>query len=381
MDAATTRERKAPAKRVGRTRHQNTLRLSQEMLRHLPSGLVFFNRAGEVEEANPAARAALGFDRPQRMTLRAVFRDAEMIDGDGSTMGPAAALMTESYRSERILQRKTLRYTTPGGQARRLGITLFPLRHGDKTSGLICLLTDLTAIHVLEEELQRRKSLSALGEMAAGIAHEFKNALATISGYSQMLHASLPETPARAQVGKILQQVAMLNNIASEFLTFARPMNVQSEVVDLGALLRGCAEAIRVQDFPQVRIVLDFAFPAVLGDRVLLTSAVMNLLRNACEAIIQSGRGSQVWVRFGGYENEAVRILFVDDGPGVAPEVAEKIFIPFFTTKASGTGLGLAMVHKIITAHQGSVLLSDAAPGHTVFAVLLPMKPPATVGD
>ncbi|HVA64151.1 MAG TPA: ATP-binding protein [Terriglobales bacterium] len=354
---------------------QDALRLSQEVLRHLPSGIVFFDPAGRVQEANPAARAALGFEQPQGLTIAELFRDAELREPDGTVLGPAALLTADTYRSLRILQRKTMRYTTPAGLGRRLGVTLFPLRSQDPASltppGLICLLTDLTAIHALEEELQRRKSLSALGEMAAGIAHEFKNALATISGYGQMLHASLRDD-ARDQAGKILEQVAMLNNIASEFLTFARPLVLQPERVNLGHLLQQCAEAIRAQGFPQVEIALDRTFPAIAGDPVLLTATIMNLLRNSCEAIVQGGRGGRVAVQFGGWQNRSARILFMDDGPGVAPEVAEKIFIPFFTTKASGTGLGLAMVHKIVTAHQGSVLLADAAPGHTVFAVLLP---------
>lgn len=353
----------------------DAVRLSQEVLRHLPSGIVFFDSSGRVQEANPAARAALGFEQPQGLTIAELVRDAELDEPDGTHLGPAAALLADTYRSLRILQRKTMRYTTPSGLGRRLGVTLFPLRSQDPASpsppGLICLLTDLTAIHALEEELQRRKSLSALGEMAAGIAHEFKNALATISGYGQMLHASLRDD-ARDQAAKILEQVAMLNNIASEFLTFARPLVLQPVRVNLRSLMQQCAEAIRAQGFPHVEIALDRAFPAIAGDPVLLTAAFMNLLRNACEAIAHSGRGGRVAVQFGGWQSRSARILIVDDGPGISPEVAEKIFIPFFTTKASGTGLGLAMVHKIITAHQGSVLLADSAPGHNVFAVLLP---------
>lgn len=375
---------KAVAMRVaGRRPDVDAMRMSQEVLRHLPSGIVFFDRDGRVEEANPAARAALGYGNPQGMTLAQLFRNAELREPDGQSLGPAAPLMQDTYRSSRILQRKTMSYSTPGGQGRRLGVTLFPLRNEAGApgaelapAGLICLLTDLTAIHALEEELQRRKNLGALGEMAAGIAHEFKNGLATISGYGQMLRASLSEAPelaeARVQAQKILQQAAMLNNIATEFLTFARPLSVQPEPLDLTALLRRCAEAIQVQDFPRVELAIDPTFPWVAGDIGLLTAAAINLMRNACEAIAHTGAPGKVEVVCDGVHEGRVRILFRDSGPGVPPEVAEKIFIPFFTTKASGTGLGLSMVHKIITAHRGSVLLADASPGHTVFAVLLP---------
>lgn len=362
------------------------VRLSQEVLRHLPSGLVAFDAAGKVEEANPAAHAALGFRRTHGLTLEQVFRDASLLEPDGAALGAAATVLPECFASGRTLQRKLMAYTTPQGERRRLGITVFPVLHHDPDedrdrphpAGLICLLTDLTSIHALEEELQRRKNMSALGEMAAGIAHEFKNALATISGYAQMLTARL-EGDTRGHAVKIIEQAAMLNNIATEFLTFARPLEVQPERIELGRLLHYCADAIRVQDFPQVELRIEGEFPAIAGDGVLLTAAITNLLRNACEAIVQSGHGGHVEVRFTGLDHKAgrhlARIEFSDDGPGVPAALNEKIFIPFFTTKPSGTGLGLAMVHKIITAHQGSILLTDATPGHTIFTVLLPAAP------
>ncbi|HEY7839723.1 MAG TPA: ATP-binding protein [Terriglobales bacterium] len=359
----------------------DAVRLSQEVLRHLPSGLAFFDAAGNVGEANPAAHAALGFSRSHglhALSLEDVFRKAELREPDGTVLGGAAAELRAIFTSGRTLQRKLMIYFTPEGERRRLGVTACPVLRPDShpPAGLICLLTDLTSIHALEEELQRRKNMSALGEMAAGIAHEFKNALATISGYAQMLTARLEKAEAAGDAHghavKIIEQAAMLNNIATEFLTFARPLEVQPERVDLGRLLHYCADAIRVQDFPQVELRIAGEFPAVAGDSVLLTAAITNLLRNACEAIVQSRQGGHVQVSFAGWERQRARILFTDDGPGVPTELSEKIFIPFFTTKPSGTGLGLAMVHKIITAHQGSILLTDASPGHTVFTVLLP---------
>jgi len=380
MAAVLISSRKPPHRRAARrsgaagAAAPDVLRLSQELLRHLPSGIILFDDQGKVEEANPAARAALGLNEPHGLSLSQLFGAAELREPDGTLLGRAATLLEEAHSQERVLQRKTVHYTTPGGVGHRLGLTVFPLRGpeaGEPAAGMVCLLTDLTQIHAMEEELHRRRNLSSLGEMAAGIAHEFKNALATISGYGQMLHAEVPGEQ-REAVGKILEQAAMLNDIATQFLTFARPMVVQAEAVELGPLLRQCAEALQVQDFPGVEIRVSGRFPKVAGDSTLLTSALINLLRNACEAITLSRRGRRVEVRFGGWQGGSARILFVDDGPGVDPIVADKIFIPFFTTKPSGTGLGLAMVHKIITAHQGSVLLADSAAGHTVFELLLP---------
>lgn len=373
---ATGVERRAGGERRQGIDDHDALRLSRDMLRHLPSGVVYFDRGGLVREANPAARIALGFGSPHGLRIREVFREAEMHEPDGSLLGRAADLIAEAYHSPRTLQRKTLHYSTPGGDRRRLGITVCPLQSPSGTSGIICLLTDLTAIHALEEELQRRRNLSALGEMAAGIAHEFKNSLATISGYAQMLDASLAETEDREHVRRILEEVSTLANVATEFLTFARPLVVQPEPVNLQALLGDCLAALRVQDFPGVEMRLENDFPEIPGDPVWLTYAFMNLLRNGCEAIVQSGHGSEVVVRCL-EAGASVQIQFMDDGPGVEPDVAEKIFIPFFTTKRSGSGLGLSMVHKIVTAHRGSVLLADASAGHTIFEVRLPTTPPS----
>jgi two-component system sensor histidine kinase AtoS len=150
-------------------------------------------------------------------------------------------------------------------------------------------------------------------------------------------------------------------------------MPIAPEPVDLNHVLLECVESLRVQDFGSVRLLVDDAFPEVLGDRVLLGRVFANLIRNACEAISHQRRAGTVEIRLGGTEKGMAKILVSDDGPGVSDEVAEKIFIPFFTTKASGTGLGLAMVHKIVTAHNGTIVLTESSPGHTVFTVNLPL--------
>lgn len=365
-----------PRARGRRAGALDPLRLSQQVLHHLPSGVVYFNSAGLVQDANPAARAALGFTDPRGLDMRALLRGAELREADGALLGPAASLFADTYRTRHILQRKTLRYTAPDGVGRRLGVTLFPISGTDDPDaappGLICLLTDLTSIHALEEELHRRQSLSALGEMAAGIAHEFKNALATISGYGQMLAASL-DGGERELAAKLLEQVRMLTNVASEFLAFARPLALSLAPVATGELLQECAASLRVQDFPGVTISISGDFPDLAGDRSLLRTAFANLLRNGCESILHSRQPGRVTVQGATGEIGVARLLFCDTGPGVPAELREKIFIPFFTTKPDGTGLGLAMAHKIIAAHRGSLLLDDATAGHTVFAVELPL--------
>lgn len=393
-------------RRTVRQRDQDSLRVSRDLLSHLPSGVIFFDRQGVVQQANPAARAALGFASPQGLRAAELFRDAPVEDAAGTALGSAAELVRQALEKGAVFQRQEMAYRTPAGEERRLGLTFSPVsaaalgpgREREAGLGLICLLTDLTAIRALETELRRRQSMASLGEMAAGIAHEFKNALATISGYAQMLAAGLaspagaagpsPGESAASELAtyaaRILDQTAALSQMASEFLLFARPLDAHLESLPLVPLLAECMEEMRSLGWPGIEFRWEQEGPMapvqVQGDAVLLRRVWLNLLRNAAEAIAQSrpaapGPGGVVAV---GVEcdREQVLVRIRDSGPGVPPELADKIFIPFFTTKSTGSGLGLAVVHKIAAAHQGVVALGSG-PAGAVFTVSLPLAPVA----
>lgn len=381
-------------RREARRRDQDSLRISRNLLSHLPSGVIFFDRQAIVQQANPAARAALGFASPQGLRAAELFRSAEVREADGSVLGQAAMLVQQALATGQALQRKELDYQTPAGEQRRLGLTFSPVaaaalgpgRVREEDLGLICLLTDLTAIRALESELRRRQNLASLGEMAAGIAHEFKNALATISGYAQMLTAGLAGNPGssdqRLYADRILEQTAALSQMVGEFLLFARPLDAHLEPVALVPLLRECIEELQGQDWPGVEFTLicdlephpTESFCRILADPVLLKRVWLNLLRNGAEAIMESAhpeRKGVVSVRVA-TDAVAARVSIADTGSGVPSDLADKIFIPFFTTKSSGSGLGLAVVYKITAAHHGTVSLASSA-GGAMFTVTMPL--------
>lgn len=367
-----------------RQRDLDSMRVSRELLGHLPSGVIFFDRQAVVQEANPAARAALGFASPQGLRAGELFRQAVVREQTGERLGAAEELIAAALGSGAPLQRKEMDYTTPDGQRRILGLTLSSIRlrgvagsdGAPGLEGLLCLLTDLTAIRALEDELRRRHSLASLGEMAAGIAHEFKNALATISGYAQMLSSGLAgETGERGELadysGKIVAQVAALTEMIGEFLMFARPLDARLEPMPL---LPAIEEARRMlePEFTGIAIKCSGDAPMVLGDRLLLTRVWINLLRNACEAIAQAGGTGVIAVTVAANGDRA-QVRIADTGPGIPAEATEKIFIPFFTTKPAGSGLGLAIVHKVVAAHRGSVVLEQSSPQGAAFVVTLPL--------
>src|SRR5487761_950706 len=182
----------------------------RQIFSQLPSGVIFFDPSGRLQEANPAARTARALRPLRRRTAEQVFGGAEMEEDDGRKLGRAADLLRHALAEGRSWQRKILAYSTPAGEPRLLGVTLSPLLEAGKTAGLLCLLTDLTEIKRLEAELRQRESLALLGEMAAGIAHEFKNSLATISGYAELLRSEAPPGDLGDCAEKILDQTRAL---------------------------------------------------------------------------------------------------------------------------------------------------------------------------
>jgi signal transduction histidine kinase len=272
----------------------------------------------------------------------------------------------QALRQGSAFRRVEADYQTPAGERRVLGITLSPVRGpGGDTLGAACLVSDLTEITTLARQVRLRENLAALGEMSAGIAHEFKNSLATISGYAQMLATERDAETSQEFARKIVAETSSLTRIVTDFLNFARPQDIQAENVELRPLLEDCARECGVR--------LRFgAFPPELelnGDRTALRQAFANLLRNSAEAA-RDGQPAEVAVSAesaGG----SLRLVLRDNGRGIPEEDLAKIFIPFFTTKSQGTGLGLALVHRILSEHGGSISVASDAAGST-FTLSLP---------
>jgi PAS domain S-box-containing protein len=352
--------------RRDRERAQQNERLSEEVTRNMPAGLLLVSAAGLITSANPAAEIALG--------IRAlVYRRYTEVLGNDS---PIATLLKECLTAGKTFRREEIEYRPPNGDQRQLGVTISPiLSHSGQLTGALCLLSDLTELAALQRQMQMKESLAALGELSAGIAHEFKNSLATISGYAQMIRAE-SQGDAADNAQRILQQTRALAHVVTEFLKFARPQELANEEVLLQELVERAISELR-DSLPQVDIQADGQFECVSGDEGLLLQAVLNLVRNAAEAAGEQPSGARVLVR-GTVERAGgrtvQRLTVSDNGPGIPPANLSKIFAPFFTTKPSGTGLGLAIVQKIIVQHGGSVEARNRPEGGADFAVCLPMS-------
>jgi signal transduction histidine kinase len=235
---------------------------------------------------------------------------------------------------------------------------------------VICLFTDLTDALALEEQLRLKEALARLGELTAGLAHEFRNGLATIQGYAHLLDPKALSDAHREYLSGIRSETESLGTLVSKFLEFARPEPLTLAPVDLRAVIDRA-----VHDLPgTATITVRGRFGIVDGDEVLLRQAIGNLLRNGVEACAGAGRSLQVDVH-GEVDADAraVRLTVADDGPGIPSEVIGRVFQPFFTTRATGTGLGLAIVQKVVVSHNGRVTAANRPEGGAAFRVTLPL--------
>jgi len=357
--------------KIEKERAEQSERLSEEVTRNMPAGLVVVTAAGIISSANPAAEQVLGI-----RTLG--FRRCSEALGTDSKL---TALLAECLATGKIFRREEVVHVPPAGDTRHLGVTISPIRRGQgKINGAICLLSDLTELAALQQRMQLKENLAALGELSAGIAHEFKNALATISGYAQMIpEASASETADYAK--RILEQTRNITHVVAEFLKYARPLEISAERVDLRVVVERAAAEVQ-QALPQVKIDCQGSFGEVSGDEGLLRQAMLNLARNAAEACCFGNGHGQVVIRgelAHGDAAESQLITVIDNGPGIPQDALPRLFRPFFTTKVHGTGLGLAVVQKIIVQHGGQVEVRNRPEGGAAFMITLPLPREAPV--
>jgi signal transduction histidine kinase len=342
-------------------------RLNTQIVNSLTAGLLVVASSGELQIVNPAGRKMLGIDGDAGARL--------------SDLPPSAAPLTsvieECMRTGHAIVRRAVEMPN-AGPVTHVGVTVSPLGPAPNASpsGVICLFSDLTAVIELEEQLRLKETLARLGELTAGIAHEFRNGLATIHGYGKLLDPNALPPQFRPYVEGIRQETDAMGQVVTNFLNFARPTQLSLATYDLGAIIDRVVEDVRPEAH-QLKgdIVVSGDFGQVEADDVLLRQAFMNLIRNAVEACHGHGVAPDVHVE--GTLDQAqslARVTVHDNGPGIAADVREKVFRPFFTTKKDGTGLGLALVQKIIVTHNGRVMVTSSPLGGASFQVTLPIS-------
>jgi two-component system, LuxR family, sensor kinase FixL len=329
-------------------------------------GIILIDARGRIEAFNQAAERLFG------------YTEAEVL-GQNVSM-----LMPQPYRSEHD---GYLAHYLATGERKIIGIgrevsglrkdgTVFPVRLsvGEANVGgerkFTGILHDLSERVRLEKQLREQTALARLGEMAAVIAHEVKNPLAGVRGAIQVIGGRLPKDSKDAAVVKeIVGRIDALDELMKDLLLFARPPQPRTMLVDLAALIRTTVELLTTDPaWKGIEVHVAGDAPSVNVDPELLKLVFQNVLVNAAQAV--GGRGRiDVTIEAGA---RTVRVMIRDAGPGMSPDVLERIFTPFFTTKARGTGLGLPTAKRIVEAHSGSIAIECPLSGGTAVVIELP---------
>lgn len=327
----------------------------EDIVRSLESGLLTTDTSWVVRSANPMACHLLGRFEPDLVGLPLA-----------QVLGALEAAMRSTGRGEG-------NYIRRDGTELPLGYSLSPLldSHGH-ASGQLILFQDLSERQRLRQEVEIAERFAALGRLAAGLAHEIRNPLGSISGAVEMLgEAPSLSTEDKKLAQLVLRETARLNDLVTDILLFARPRVPVIKQVGVGRLLGEVLEMFRRGPAGE-RVVVRGEIEEKLEARVdpdQIRQVLWNLLKNAADA---SGAGGEVVVATARSDDGALVISVRDHGRGIAPEIRDRIFDPFFSSRAEGLGIGLALVHQIVEAHEGKVEIDSAEGGGTIVRIVLP---------
>jgi two-component system sensor histidine kinase PilS (NtrC family) len=356
------------------TRRMERIRLNtSDVLENVESGLITVGADGFIIFFNSAAREILriGEQEPEGRLYSMVLTDR---------LEPFARIVRQALDGRRMERRNEVAVETEEGQRIPLGVTPSILRGPHGIRGVVLIFQDLTEAKLMEERIRRQDRLAVIGELAAGIAHELRNPLASISGSAEVLLDSLDlEGDDVRLLGLMVKESQRINRIIEDFLNYARLQPSDIHRIDLAALADDVVGLAR--NHPAHRgnrsIEVDLAgCPTVRGDPAQMKQVLLNLLLNALEAMEDGGRVRII--RPGPGEGRPrgaglVEIWVQDEGPGVPPGEDMRIFEPFFTRKPGGTGLGLAVVQRIVEAHDGQIVYAPSRDGRSTFRLYLPM--------
>jgi two-component system, NtrC family, sensor histidine kinase PilS len=339
---------------------------NEDIIDSMNSGLITTGLDGRITFSNRAASQITGYPEPD-LSRRHV---SELL-GTGEAFLPEVRSALEQANRFRFEKE----FTARGGAGLFLGFTASILRNKEGVPvGFIFIFQDLTEIRVLEEEVALKKRMAALGEMAAGMAHELRNPLASISGSVQVLRRDLPAGSEQSELmGIILQESRRLDQTIRDFLLFAKPGRFTPEEVDLSEILSDSLKLLRnSEEFrPNHSLKTSFhpeSIPVVV-DANRMRQVFWNLAKNALKAM---PGGGTLTVKALGEMDGQVLVSFSDEGIGMGETEVAKNFQPFHGSFQSGTGLGLAIVYRIVQEHRGRIRIKSRRGAGTEVQILLP---------
>lgn len=336
--------------------------LNQDLIRSISSGLILIDQSGKVRVFNQAAESILKF--PRNEVLNQPY-EAVM---DRISVGFKKDIV-RCFEELVPVNRAEVEVRNEQGEVRYLGANIMPLKDRQQNfAGVFCIFTDITEFKLLQQSIALKEKFAGLGEMAAGLAHEFRNSLTKIAGNISALEEGM-QSGQKTYVDSIQKQLQFLQKVVNDFLNYARPVDLELSRVNLDELLKDCIDENKSSS---IEFSVNGTFPTVQGDDTMLRQVFTNLLRNAVESMDGNSRPARIQVNGSISSNDKFSIVEVrDNGSGIREEDLPRIFAPFFSTKRKGIGIGLAMVQKLVLQHKGTISVESSAEG-SVFRVQLP---------
>jgi PAS domain S-box-containing protein len=288
------------------------------------------------------------------------------------------AALLQAQKGEPIYNFGDAKFYRRDGEAFMAMLRIFPVAAEDRVEEILVFIQDLSERELIRTHTQELENRALLGELTAVFAHEVRNPINNISTGLQVMSMNLkPGDPHQESITRMQQDCERLEELIKAVLAFAKPTEYEMESLDLPLLLRRLLDHLQprmLERHIQCNLRVEPDCPLVMGNLRALEQVFSNLINNALQAMSETGSGSlalkvqPVHVEEG---VESVEVSVADIGPGIPKEFQERIFQPFYTTKPDGTGLGLSLSQRIITAHKGNIQFSSF-PGGTIFTVRLP---------
>jgi PAS domain S-box-containing protein len=347
--------------------------LNENILHSVTSGVMTFNCDGKVTTVNPAAETILGLNK--EAVLGKVCGEVFGANNNFSKF------VQEALDQKKEVLREESEVVRSDGKKVWLGLTISALRDPKGTLiGAIIVFADLTEMKVLQDQLDLKKRLALLGEMSAFIAHEFRNYMGTIWGFASMLSKELKSAEtAQEMTAGIIRELATMEQLIADLLSYGKKSQLTPKQTSIVSLMNETLEHFLLEKDKAVSFRTEFEACEASVDSVLLRQALSNLIQNGLEALEPEREG--ILKITAGYlgkgtspANRFVEIKISDTGRGIPKDQIDRIFLPFFTTKEKGNGLGLALVHKIILSHNGTLSVESEENKGTTFTIILPAQ-------
>jgi two-component system sensor histidine kinase HydH len=334
---------------VNRTLKQ-TQDYTRQVVASMATGLLSVDLSGKIISYNLLALELLGMEEYE-------IKD---MDINGFPDFKETGIFEKLDDCKSVLDRE-INYHKKSGETVPLALSTTPIMGEDNScQGAVIILRDLREIKQLEEKVRRSEKLAAIGELAAGVAHEIRNPLSSIKGFAQYLRHTLKDKPREKEYAEtMVSEVDRINTVITDLLTFARPMEAELIPTDVTELVEHTIRLVQPDaQSRNVSVQMNISdLSKIPLDAHQMTQAILNLLLNALQAVKNGGR-IEIGAEFDPSDS-LLKIWVEDDGSGIIASQKEKIFDPFFTTREKGTGLGLPIVHKIVENHGGEINLES----------------------